>query len=53
MTNEKANRVLSRMGARELKQEEVARVAGGICSFTENNCTFVVTHVPTTDITHD
>jgi len=47
MTNEKADRVLSRMGARELTQEQITHVAGG------ENCTFFFTRIPNPDTVHD
>ncbi len=43
MTTEQDNRVLSRMGARNITEEELLQITGGTCSFTENNCTFVMT----------
>jgi hypothetical protein len=40
-------RVLGRAGARNLSEEEVARVKGG------RNQTFAFTHVISDDVTHD
>jgi len=48
MTNEKVDRVLIRMGAHELTQEQIAHVAGG------DTCSTLITfHPPHSDIFHD